>query len=505
MPRASGLLLHPTSLPGRYGIGDLGSTAYQFVDFLAAAKQQLWQVLPLGPTGYGNSPYLCYSTLAGNPLLISPEVLMNAGWLQAEDLEGFPNFPDDRADYDLIAPYRYALLKSASVRFKTEATPDQWRAFETFCQQKTAWLEDYALFMALKDANQDLSWYQWEPAIAQRLPTALEQSRQQLAEGIYFHKYLQFEFFQQWTALKNYANHQGIQIIGDIPIYVAHDSADVWANPDIFCLDPETGEVALMAGVPPDYFSATGQLWGNPVYNWDVLQKTHFAWWIKRFEGMLTLTDWIRIDHFRGFQAYWAVPQGETTAVNGEWIEAPGVDFFQTLQQTLGKLPILAEDLGDITPEVIALRDQFAFPGMKVLQFAFESDSQNPFLPFNHDKNFVVYTGTHDNNTTIGWFNRDLSDYGRDRLIRYLGGLSNQGVNWDLIRLAFSSVADWAIVPLQDILGLDETARMNRPGTAVGNWDWRFCSHMLTTEASDRLRAITEIYGRLPQPSKSEP
>ncbi len=497
MPRASGLLLHPTSLPGRFGIGDLGSTAYQFVDFLAAAKQQLWQVLPLGPTGYGNSPYLCYSTLAGNPLLISPELLLKAGWLQEEDLMGFPNFPDDRADYDLINPYRYALLKTASLRFKADATPEQWQEFTTFCQQKADWLEDYALFMALKDADPESSWYQWEPAIAQRLPVALEQARQTLAESIYFHSYLQFEFLQQWTALKTYANEHGIQIIGDIPIYVAHDSADVWANPKNFCLDEETGEVALMAGVPPDYFSATGQLWGNPVYNWDVLHATQFAWWIKRFVGILTLTDWIRIDHFRGFQAYWAVPRGETTAVNGTWIEAPGEAFFETLKQALGQLPILAEDLGDITPEVFALRDQFGFPGMKVLQFAFESDSQNPFLPFNHSHNFVVYTGTHDNNTTVGWFNRDLSDYGRERLTRYLGCFGADGIHWDLIRLAFSSVADWAIIPLQDVLGLDESGRMNRPGTPSGNWDWRVRSEMLTPEVSDRLRQLTEIYGRV--------
>ncbi|MCS6813783.1 MAG: 4-alpha-glucanotransferase [Cyanobacteria bacterium] len=497
MHRASGILLHPTSLPGRYGIGDLGSTAYEFVDFLARSHQQLWQVLPLGPTGYGNSPYLCYSALAGNPLLISPEILMREGWLRAEDLEGFPHFPDDRVDYDLIAPYRYALFKTASLRFKSEATPEQWQAFEQFCQQKAGWLEDYSLFMALKDTDQDSTWNQWEPAIAQRLPTALEQARQQLVDGIYFHKYLQFEFFRQWIALKTYANDRNIQIIGDLPIYVAHDSADVWANPQNFCLDRETGEVALMAGVPPDYFSETGQLWGNPVYDWQVLQDSQFAWWIDRFQGMLALTDWIRIDHFRGFQAYWAVPHGETTAIHGEWIEAPGEAFFRTVKQVLGDLPILAEDLGDISPDVIALRDQFGLPGMKVLQFAFESDSANPFLPYNHSQNFVVYTGTHDNNTTLGWFNQDLSDYGKQRLTRYLGGLSSMGVNWDLIRLAFSSVANWAIVPLQDVIGLDQSARMNRPGTPSGNWEWRFRADMLTDEICDRLRDFTDIYGRM--------
>ncbi|PPS41183.1 4-alpha-glucanotransferase [Chroococcidiopsis sp. TS-821] len=496
-PRASGILLHPTSFPSKFGIGDLGESAYSFIDFLVQSAQQLWQVLPLGPTGYGNSPYASYSAMAGNPLLISPERLEKQGLLTSADFANLPEFPGSKVDFDRVIQTKLPLLKKACANFQANATPQQQQEFQHFCADKAYWLDDYALFMALKDTNEGVSWYQWKPEIARRHPEALARSRQELEAEIFYHKFVQFEFFRQWQELKHYANEQGIAIIGDIPIYVAHDSADVWANPEIFCLDEETGEPALMAGVPPDYFSETGQLWGNPVYNWEKLQQLNFKWWVQRFQAILDYVDIIRIDHFRGFQAYWAVEQGETTAINGEWIEAPGEALFQAINEQLGKLPVLAEDLGVITPEVEALRDRFEFPGMKILQFAFGSDAGNPFLPFNFPRNCVVYTGTHDNDTTVGWFN-SASEYEKERLLRYLGCLSSDGIHWDLIRLALSSVANQALVPLQDLLGLPTEARMNYPSKPEGNWEWRYHADSLTSELSDRLKSLTELYGRAP-------
>ncbi|HEY9803968.1 MAG TPA: 4-alpha-glucanotransferase [Leptolyngbyaceae cyanobacterium] len=496
--RSSGVLLHPTSFPGRFGIGDLGLEAYRFIDFLERSYQQYWQVLPLGPTGYGNSPYMCYSALAGNHLLISPDKLRDEGLLAEEDLANLPNFPTDKVDFEQVAPIKIQLLKKACENFKTRASDIQQQKFTGFCATKAYWLDDYALFMALKDTQDNSSWYTWEPAIAKREPEALERVQRQLTDEIFYYKFIQYEFFRQWSELKSYANLRGIEIIGDIPIYVAHDSADVWANPEIFCLDEQTGEVALMAGVPPDYFSATGQLWGNPVYNWEELQKQDFKWWVQRFEAMLDYVDVIRIDHFRGFEAFWTVPQGEETAINGKWVKAPGEELFDVIKQKLGKLPVLAEDLGVITPEVEALRDKYEFPGMKVLQFAFGSDPGNPFLPFNYTSNFVVYTGTHDNDTTLGWFNQ-ASDYEKHNLLLYLGCVSPEGIHWDLIRLALSSVANQAILPLQDILGLGNEARMNFPSVAKGNWEWRYDTSALTQGLSDRLKVLTKLYGRAPQ------
>ena len=495
--RSSGILLHPTSFPSRFGIGDLGLEAYRFVDFLAQSAQQLWQVLPVGPTGYGNSPYASYSAMAGNPLLISPDMLRDGGLLAEEDFANLPTFAVEKVDFEQVVQTKIPLLKKACENFKSKATPVQQQEFAGFCESKAYWLDDYALFMALKDAQEGASWHKWAPEIARRQPEALDQWRQQLNAEISYYKYIQFEFFRQWSELKRYANMRNIQIVGDIPIYVAHDSADVWAHPDIFCLDEQTGEAALMAGVPPDYFSATGQLWGNPVYNWEKLQQINFNWWVQRFQAMLDYVDIIRIDHFRGFQAYWAVQQGETTAMNGTWIEAPGQALFQVLNEKLGKLPVLAEDLGIITPEVEALRDHFEFPGMKILQFAFGSDPGNPYLPFNYLRNFVVYTGTHDNDTTVGWFNQ-LSDHEKNAVLRYLGCTSPEGIHWDLIRLALSSVANQAIIPLQDILGLGGEARMNVPSQAEGNWAWRYESEALTDEVRDRLKTLTETYGRAP-------
>lgn len=495
--RVSGILLHPTSFPSRFGIGDLGPQAREFIDFLVETGQQLWQVLPLGPTGFGNSPYMCYSALAGNPLLISPERLRDSGLLSESDFADLPEFTHDRVQYDHVAPIKMGLLEKACENFKTRATAEHKQQFAAFCESKAYWLDDYALFMELKHANEGASWHTWEPAIAWRKPDALEQCRRRLPGEIFFQKYLQYEFFQQWSDLKRYANAKGIEIIGDIPIYVAHDSADVWANPANFCLDPETGEPALMAGVPPDYFSETGQLWGNPVYDWDHLQNSDFRWWVGRFRAMLDYVDLIRIDHFRGFEAFWAVKQGEDTAMNGEWVQAPGKEFFEVLREELGKLPILAEDLGVITPEVEELRDHFEFPGMKVLQFAFGSDPGNPFLPFNYPRRCVVYTGTHDNDTTVGWFNQ-LSDYERGNLVNYLGSISPDGIQWDLIRLALSSVANIAIIPLQDIFGLDTAARMNFPSKPEGNWEWRYQWGVPSEDLRDRLKTLTKLFGRAP-------
>lgn len=497
-PRSSGILLHPTSIPGRFGIGDLGLEAFRFIDFLFKSYQQIWQILPVGPTGHGNSPYMSYSAMAGNPLLISPERLKEEGFLAEEDLANLPEFPKERVDYDRAAQVKIPLLKQACKNFQTNATPVRQQEFKGFCEAQAYWLDDYALFMALKDAHQGASWHTWEREIAKRQPEALEKWRQQLEAEIYYHKYTQFEFFRQWSELKSYANTHRIQIVGDIPIYVAHDSADVWAHPEIFCLNEETGEAALMAGVPPDYFSATGQLWGNPIYNWEELQRQGFKWWVQRFEAMLNYVDIIRIDHFRGFQAYWAVKQGETTAINGEWVEAPGEALFEAIAHNLGKLPVLAEDLGTITPEVEALRDRFEFPGMKILQFAFGSDAANPYLPFNITHNCVIYTGTHDNDTTVGWFNT-ASDYEKQRVLQYLGCTSSDGIHWDLIRLALASIANQAIIPLQDVMGLGNEARMNMPSQGEGNWQWRYQPEALTEELGNRLKAMTEFFGRAPQ------
>jgi 4-alpha-glucanotransferase len=496
--RASGILLHPTSLPSRFGIGDLGENAYQFVDFLANSDQQIWQILPVGPTGFGNSPYLSYSALAGNPLLISPTLLQKQGLLTEEELEQIPEFPLDRVDFERVIATKMPLLRKASDRFANQASVTDKEEFQRFVARHNDWLSDYALFMSLKQAHNGISWNKWEQDIASRQPQAMATWATKLADDIFFHKFVQYQFFSQWKSLKHYANQKGIKIFGDIPIYVAHDSVDVWAHREIFCLDEETGEAALMAGVPPDYFSATGQLWGNPVYDWKTLKQTDFKWWIRRVEGILEYVDIIRIDHFRGFQAYWAVPQGETTAMKGTWLDAPGDEFFQLLEKQLGKLPIVAEDLGVITPEVEALRDEFNFPGMKILQFAFDSDRANGFLPFNYaNRNCIVYTGTHDNNTTIGWFN-ERSPEAQAKVIDYLGCLCEDGIHWALIRLALSSVGNTVVLPFQDILGLGTDAKMNTPSQPTGNWSWRCRSEAFNDELSGRLKYLIYLYGRTP-------
>jgi 4-alpha-glucanotransferase len=510
--RSSGILLHPTSFPGPHGIGDLGRAAYQFIDFLVEAGQRLWQVLPLGPTGYGDSPYASFSSFAGNPLLISLHELVEAGDLQVADIANPPNFPIDKVDFGWVIFWKGRLLEKAARNFLANADSARRAEFDAFCAEHAGWLDDFALFMAVKehfDARAKVEdvfgamWNNyWDKDIALRQPVALKRWCTQQAESIAVQKVLQFYFFQQWQAVKGYANEQGIQIIGDIPIFVAPDSVDVWANPDKFLLD-ENGQPKVVAGVPPDYFSETGQLWGNPLYDWQAMQKDGFEWWINRIRATLRLVDIIRIDHFRGFEAYWEIPAGQKTAIKGRWVKAPGVALFEAVEKALGDLPILAEDLGVITPEVVALRERFGFPGMKILQFAFDSEeagglnAANAFLPHNHTANSVVYTGTHDNDTTKGWY-RERTPEEQDFIRRYLAR-NDHDIVWDFIRLAMASVACFAIVPLQDTLNLDSDARMNTPSTLGGNWAWRYRPAALNPWVSGRLREMVELYGRNPE------
>ena len=503
MPRTSGILLHPTSLPGRFGVGDLAQEAFGFVDFLARSQQTLWQVLPLGPTGYGDSPYACFSAFAGNPLLISPNVLLEEGLLHADDLADAPAFPHDHVDYGGVIRFKMTLLRRSYDLFERRATRRQKDEFDQFCQEQASWLDDFALFMSVKSKYGGSVWSTWDRDIATRQPSAVDGCARALSEQMRFHKHAQYQFCKQWSGLKRYANERNIRIVGDAPIFVAYDSADAWANPDLFHFD-EAGSPTVVAGVPPDYFSETGQLWGNPIYRWDVMAKRGYDWWIRRIRATLTLVDWIRLDHFRGFEAYWAVPAGSKTAVKGKWMAGPGADLFAALQASLGKLPVIAEDLGLITPEVQALRRRFGFPGMKVLQFAFSTNGTHPFLPHNYETNYVVYPGTHDNDTVLGWF-QGLAQKERESVLRYLG-TDGRDISWDLIRSALASVADMAVIQLQDILCLGSEARMNFPGRLGGNWIWRYEDHMLPDETIARLAELTDTYGRgvdLPPPDQS--
>ncbi len=492
--RESGILLHPTSLPGPHGIGDLGTEARRFVDFLEAAGQRLWQMLPLGPTGLGNSPYAAPSAMAGNPLLISLDVLAKEGFLAEGELEAGSRLPTDYVDYEGVAGFKMPLLRQAYRRFRDTASPGQRSEFDRYCRDNRSWLEDYALFTAVKEAHGGGPWLQWERGIATRQPEALERWRQQLSEEIQFRSFTQFEFARQWRVLKHYANERGVRIVGDIPIFGALDSADVWSRREIFHLD-EGGNPTVVSGVPPDYFARTGQRWGNPIYRWDVLAEEGYDWWIRRFQAVLTQVDLVRIDHFRGFQAYWEIPAQYRTAERGRWVEGPGEALFRAVEQALGPLPVIAEDLGIITPEVEALRDKLGFPGMKVLQFAFDDGPRNPHLPHNYVRRCVVYTGTHDNDTTVGWFNTRSGEE-RASVLRYLGGEGRE-ISWELLRLALASVAEVAVAPLQDVLGLGSEARMNLPGQATGNWTWRFTVGQLKPELAERLRGLTATYGRL--------
>jgi 4-alpha-glucanotransferase len=504
-PRRSGTLLHPTSLPSPAGIGDFGTEAYRFIDFLKQSGSKLWQVLPLNPTGYGDSPFQCFSARAGNPLLISLDRLAERGVLTQADLESRPFFPRNEVDYGAALRFKIPLLTKAAQAFLKQADGNERADFEQFCEANANWLQDFALFMACKNAHDGVRWTDWAADIAARAAAALQDWAARLAREIDVIKYWQFEFFQQWQALRSYAHGHGIRIIGDVPIYVAHDSADVWANREFFCLDPQ-GNPTKVAGVPPDYFSATGQLWGNPIFNWELLKSSGYRWWVERFRAALRLYDIVRIDHFRGFEAYWEVPATERTAMNGSWTKGPGAELFSTLQKELGELPIIAENLGVITAEVEQIRHQFGFPGMAILQFAFGNDPQGPsFRPHNYVPNLVAYTGTHDNDTILGWWNsvggldsiRTSDDVVKEHAFArtYLGN-ADESINWTLIRTVLASVADTAIIPLQDVLGLGTEARMNLPGTSRGNWRWRFQPGALSSELAKRVREMNEAYDR---------
>lgn len=507
--RTSGILLHPTSLPGRFGIGDLGREAYCFVDWLAGARQRVWQVLPLGPTGYGDSPYQSFSTFAGNPLLISPQRLHEDGLLAARTLAECPAFPADKVDFGPVIQWKRAVHLEAATAFFADAAHDDRADFERFCVENDWWLSDYSLYMAAKEAHGWLPWNRWDPALVRRDHDALHEWGTRLAEPIRVLKFVQYQFFKQWTALKRYANDLGIRIFGDIPIYVAHDSADVWGHPHLYQLDAD-GSPEVVAGVPPDYFSATGQLWGNPIYRWDVHQQSGFAWWIDRIRATLRLVDIIRIDHFRGFESYWEVPATESTAVNGRWVLGPGDALFHSLRGALGEPPIVAENLGIITDEVENLRRRHEIPGMAVLQFAFGPDAEHSgLLPYKWTHDTVAYTGTADNDTTIGWWKArggttldgDVIKQCRAYAKRYLN-TTGRDIHWVCIRAVMASVADTAIFPLQDVLGLDSDARMNLPGSFGGNnWRWRYTESQLADAPADQLRDLTDVYGRAIAPA----
>ncbi len=525
--RLSGILVHPTSFPSPYGIGDLGEAAYKFVDFLHKSKQTLWQVLPLGPTSFGDSPYQSFSTFAGNPLLISPDLLLQEGYLTEGDLTSVPNFDATSVDYGTVIEYKETLFKKAFAGFKKNADEIQKASYEAFCKKNEAWLADFTLFIALKNhyiserrgtfetpeykaykaANEAKlsidsindnfyggSWASFEEGVKKRDKKAMKDWTKKLADEIEYYSFLQYEFFRQWVVLKDYANSLGIHVVGDIPIFVAMDSADVWANTELFCFDSD-GYPTVVAGVPPDYFSVTGQLWGNPLYNWSAHKKSGYKWWINRISATLSAYDILRIDHFRGFDEYWAVPYGNPTAELGEWLKGPRHDLFKAIKDALGELPIIAEDLGLMTDTVIELRDTLGFPGMKILQFAWSDDKLNDYLPHNYDtNNFVVYTGTHDNDTTVSWYEK-ATDYERDHLRRYLN-VSGENVAWDLIRLAMACAADYAVIPIQDIMSLGGDARMNTPGVASGNWRFRYTEDMLKEGHAEGLAYFSELFDR---------
>jgi len=496
--RGAGVLLHPSSLPSPYGIGDLGHGASRFADFLAESRQHYWQLLPLTPTStaLGNSPYSSDSAFAGNPLLISPELLAHDGWLRTSDLRHpTMTFDPRRVDYEAATTFKTALLQSAYERAK--ASLEQHEDFLGFVRDQASWLDDYALFRALKEQHHGAPWVQWPQALRDRDTQALESAREQFHDRIVLQQFQQFLFHAQWQAVKRYCHDRQIRLIGDLPIYVQHDSADVWAHPDYFKLDGQK-QPAVVAGVPPDYFSATGQLWGNPIYDWRRLAQTQFHWWVRRVAHNLALYDLVRLDHFRGFAAYWEIPAGAATAQSGRWVEAPGTALFDAIRQHCPACPLIAEDLGLITPDVTALMNRFNLPGMKLLLFAFGEDlPTHPYAPHNYTPHCVAYTGTHDNNTIRGWIRKEITPEELRRLYAYLGREPDEHtLHWELIRLAMMSVAETVIIPLQDLLGLDEEARMNRPSTVHGNWEWRVMPQQMTHRISTRLADMTTLYGR---------
>ncbi len=495
MDRKAGLLLHPTSLPGAHGIGELGWQAHHTLQWIAGAGFRVWQVLPLGPTGYGDSPYACFSAFAGNPCMIDTTALVEAGWLPENDLNGLKDLPTDHVDFGRLIPEKTRLLKQAFLAWDAEADEDELQQFEAFRREHEIWLNDYTLFMAIKDSQEGKVWNQWPAELRDRDTDALMAVRAARENTIRRIEWEQFIFNRQWTALRKHARELGVQFMGDAPIFVAYDSADVWANKELFKLD-EKGAPTVVAGVPPDYFSATGQRWGNPLYNWPRHQETGFHWWTERIRFALKMVDLLRIDHFRGFVACWEIPADHETAEQGEWVESPGEELFRTIDEKLGKLPLIAEDLGVITPEVTALRKQFGMPGMRILQFAWGGERDNSFLPHNHEPDSMVYTGTHDNNTTVGWWQQEVNDEIRGDLAAY----QQHGVerpHEDLWRMALQSVADYAVAPMQDLLGLNADHRMNRPGAPQGNWSWRVKEEDLNDGLKNWQRELLWRFGRL--------
>ena len=492
--RCGGILMHISSLPSPYGIGTMGKEARKFADFLEKAGQKYWQILPICPTSYGDSPYQSFSSFAGNPYFIDLETLCKEKLLKKSECESFPWGENPHyVDYGVMYQSRYQLLRLAFNRFKKDI-PDE---FYTFCKKEAEWLEEYALFMALKDAHGGVAWFEWEDELRLRKPEALEAARREYADNILFYKMLQYLFYKQWWSLKEYVNGKGIEIVGDVPIYVAGDSADVWANPSQFYLDENLNPIDV-AGCPPDAFSADGQLWGNPLFRWDVMKKDHYEWWTKRIKAVSKLYDVVRIDHFRGFDSYYAIPAKDTTAKNGEWRQGPGMDLFKTLKRRLGKLNIIVEDLGFLTPSVLKLVADSGFPGMKVVQFAFDSREGSNYLPHTYPTNCVVYTGTHDNDTIMGWM-KTAPKASVKFAKEYLNLTKEEGYNWGMMRGAWGSVADTAIVTMQDIIGAGSEARMNTPSTLGGNWEWRATSDQIDNKLAKRVYKYMEMYGRLEQ------
>lgn len=502
--RHSGILLHPTSLPGPFGSGDLGKSAYHFVDWLKTGRQSLWQILPLVDAGVGNSPYMSPSAFGGNILLIDLEDLMENGWLKKEELTPPVPFDNRRVDYPAVTQFRLSRLKMAASRFFASCTGDVLESFADFCQIQAGWLNDYALFRTLDQLynGKQAGWQNWPEKLARREPQALREAEKTHAQEIRFWQFCQWRFHEQWKKLKRYANENRIAIIGDVPIFVSLNSADVWSCPGLFRLD-ERGFPTVISGVPPDQFSETGQRWGNPLYNWEAMAQTGYQWWANRMARTLSLHDLVRVDHFRGFEAYWEIPADEPTAIGGQWKKGPGEAFFNAMQKALGQLDLIAEDLGVITPEVIALRRAFSLPGMRILQFAFDQDPNNLYLPHNHTPDSVVYTGTHDNNTTRGWW-QGASEQERDQARRYLS-INGEWIHWDLIRTALASVARYAIAPMQDILGLGPESRMNAPGQPDGAWEWRFTWDQVEDWYAAHLAEMTRLYGRDPDNAGSQP
>lgn len=494
--RSSGILLHPTSLPGPFGAGDFGSDAYRFVDWLVSAGQTYWQMLPLGEIGPGNSPYMSSSAFAGNILLIDLAELAGQGWLVDEDLKPHPEFRPDRVDFAVLHPFRLERLRRAAKRFFAAPLKTSLAAYTEFCTVESAWLDDYALFMALNERQSGCEWSLWPTDVANRNPRALQRTAEICAEEIGFWKFCQWCFARQWSKLKQYANERRVRIIGDVPIFVAYQSADVWAHQELFELDGN-GRPTVVAGVPPDYFSKTGQLWGNPLYRWEAHEKTGFAWWIARMRHALKLFDLVRIDHFRGFAGYWEVPANAVTAMHGRWMPGPGAKLFEAFEHALGDLPIIAEDLGMITPDVVELRERFKLPGMRILQFAFGEDESHHFLPHHYVPNSVAYTGTHDNDTSIGWWN--TATHGEKVFAQKYLGSDGQQIQWDMIESISNSEANTVIISMQDVLGLSGEHRMNLPGLQDGNWEWRFSWDQVRPEQTLALAKISAEHGRIPQ------